>query len=181
MNKIQVTKAKKLVANDSNEYVEVNYVDIKKGDVLLVNEGDKIPADGEIIWGEASVDEAMISGESIPSDKKTGCKVIGGTVVVRGNLKMKAERVGDETVLSEIIELVKNAQNQKPSIQRLGDKVSAIFVPVVLLMITVPETDVVPATEEVTAPIVNVPVPATVKLPLIVAGAPKSDEPPLIE
>lgn len=136
LSKMQVGKAKKLVqgASANNEYTEVKYEDIVKEDILLVNTGDKIPVDGEIIWGEASVDESMISGESVPVEKNIGEKVIGGTLVIKGNVKVKAEKVGNETILAGIIELVKNAQNSKPSIQRLGDKVSAIFVPVVTLV-----------------------------------------------
>ena len=74
----------------------------------------------------------MITGESIPIDKTIGDEVIGGTIITDGNLKIKATKIGDDTLLSQIIELVKNAQNNQPNIQKLGDQVSAVFVPVVL-------------------------------------------------
>ncbi|MBT6650342.1 MAG: cadmium-translocating P-type ATPase, partial [Flavobacteriales bacterium] len=82
--------------------------------------------------GTSYIDESMITGESIPIDKTTGDEVIGGTIITDGNLKIKATKIGDDTLLSQIIELVKNAQNNKPNIQKLGDQVSAVFVPVVL-------------------------------------------------
>jgi len=113
---------------------EVNFDEIKVGDILVVNSGDKIPTDGIIISGSAYIDESMITGESIPVNKNEDSNVIGGTIINDGNLKIKATKVGNDTLLSQIIELVKNAQNNKPNIQKLGDKVSAIFVPVVLFI-----------------------------------------------
>ncbi len=111
---------------------EINYKDIPVGAILQVNSGDKVPVDGEIISGEASIDEAMLTGESIPTEKTIADKVIGGTILLNGNFRMRAEKVGNETTLSKIIDLVKKAQQSKPNIQKLGDKISAIFVPVVL-------------------------------------------------
>nr|MDQ3048430.1 HAD-IC family P-type ATPase [Bacteroidota bacterium] len=113
---------------------DIDYKNIMNGAILQVNSGDKVPVDGEIISGEADIDESMITGESIPAERSTGNKVIGGTILVSGNFRMRAEAVGSETVLSKIIDLVKKAQQNKPSIQKLGDKVSAIFVPVVLVI-----------------------------------------------
>jgi len=130
LNQLQKTTAQRILANGKIEHVD--YADIQVGDILQVNTGDKIAVDGEISWGEATINEAMISGESIPLEKGVGKKVIGGTIVEDGTIQMKAEKVGADTVLSKIIELVKNAQQDEPSIQRLGDKVSAIFVPVVI-------------------------------------------------
>ena len=111
---------------------EINYKDIPVGAILQVNTGDKIPLDGEIISGEASIDEAMLTGESIPSEKTIFDKVIGGTILLSGNFRMRAEKVGNDTTLSKIIDLVKKAQQAKPNIQKLGDKISSIFVPIVL-------------------------------------------------
>ena len=111
---------------------EIHFDDIKVGDILIVNSGDKIPTDGLIVSGSAYIDESMITGESIPVNKKEGNEVIGGTIISDGNIKITATKVGDDTLLSQIIELVKNAQNNKPNIQKLGDQVSAVFVPVVL-------------------------------------------------
>jgi Cu+-exporting ATPase len=111
---------------------EVNFDDIKVGDILIVNSGDKIPTDGIIVSGSAYIDESMITGESIPTNKNKNADVIGGTIITDGNVKIKASKVGNDTLLSQIIELVKNAQNNKPNIQKLGDQVSAVFVPIVL-------------------------------------------------
>ena len=111
---------------------EVNFDNIKVGDILIVNSGDKIPTDGVIVSGSAYIDESMITGESTPTNKNKNADVIGGTIVSDGNVKIKASKVGNNTLLSQIIELVKNAQNNKPNIQKLGDQVSAVFVPIVL-------------------------------------------------
>lgn len=106
--------------------------EVRPGDTLLVNQGDKIPVDGEILSGNASVDEAMLTGESLPVEKKKYDRVIGGTILVNGNFHMLATKVGSNTILSQIIELMKKAQAAKPPIQKLGDKVASIFVPAVL-------------------------------------------------
>lgn len=133
LSAIQVTTAKLVSLQLGREVItEVEYKNIHVGAIIQVNTGDKIPVDGEIISGDASIDESMLTGESIPAEKTSGGKVIGGTILVSGNIRMRAESVGDETVLSKIIELVKKAQQTKPAIQKLGDKISAIFVPVVL-------------------------------------------------
>ena len=112
--------------------IELSYEEIRINDILIINSGDKIPTDGIIISGSSYIDESMITGESMPVNKNKGDEVIGGTIVIEGSLKIKAIKVGDDTLLSQIIELVKNAQNNKPNIQKLGDQVSAVFVPVVL-------------------------------------------------
>jgi Cu+-exporting ATPase len=130
LNQLQKTIAKRVLSDGSVE--EVSYDDIKVGDILQVNTGDKIAVDGEIIKGSATINEAMISGESIPLEKEIGSKAIGGTIIENGTIHLRAEQVGNQTVLSKIIELVKNAQQDQPSIQQLGDKVSAIFVPIVV-------------------------------------------------
>ncbi len=113
---------------------EVDASTLLKFDLIQVNTGDKIAVDGIIISGEASIDESFLTGESIPVEKKQGDNVIGGTIVSNGQLKIRASKVGNDTVLSQIIDLVKKAQHEKPAIQKLGDRVSAIFVPVVLLI-----------------------------------------------
>jgi P-type Cu+ transporter len=108
--------------------------DVRPGDILLVNQGDKIPVDGEVLSGSASVDEAMLTGESIPVEKEKYNKLIGGTIVQNGNIRMIATKVGSNTVLAQIIELMKKAQAAKPPVQKLGDKVAAVFVPSVILI-----------------------------------------------
>ncbi len=136
LSRLQASKAKKIIhpENGHEQTVEVSVSEIEKGDLILVNEGDKISVDGKITWGHVTINESMITGESLPVDKKSGDDVTGGTIVNGGSLKMIAEKIGKETTLAKIIELVKHAQNTKPPIQKLGDKVSAIFVPVVLLV-----------------------------------------------
>jgi Cu+-exporting ATPase len=108
--------------------------DVRPGDTLLVNQGDKVPVDGEVLSGNASVDEAMLTGESLPVEKEKYDKVIGGTIVQHGNFHMIATKVGSNTILAQIIELMKKAQAAKPPVQKLGDKVAAIFVPAVILI-----------------------------------------------
>ncbi|MAZ54700.1 MAG: ATPase P [Flavobacteriales bacterium] len=132
LKSIQNLEAKREKKDGSIEII--SFKNIIKGDVLLVNSGDKVPTDGIIISGEGFFDESMMTGESHSIVKKSNEELIGGTLLVNGNIKMIAQKVGEETVLSNIIKLVKSAQNNKPNIQRLGDKVSAIFVPFVLLI-----------------------------------------------
>jgi Cu+-exporting ATPase len=118
--------------NSNGEPEEITYNAIQVGNLLLVNTGDVIPIDGIIMEGNGTIDESMISGESIPLNKEKGNKVVGSTILTDGNIIIKAEAIGRNTVLSKIIDLVKNAQQDKPEIQRLGDRISAIFVPIVL-------------------------------------------------
>lgn len=112
----------------------INAKEVRPGDTLIVNQGDKIPVDGEILSGSASVDEAMLTGESMPVEKEKYDKVIGGTILLNGNFHMLATKVGSNTILSQIIDLMKKAQAAKPPVQKLGDKVASIFVPAVLLI-----------------------------------------------
>ncbi|NVO01849.1 MAG: cadmium-translocating P-type ATPase [Bacteroidetes bacterium] len=134
--KLQKIIAKKIVINaDGKEIIiETEAKKIKINDILLINSGDKIPIDGIIIWGNGSIDESMISGESLPIEKDIENTVIGGTVLSSGSIKIKATAVGNETVLAKIIDFVKNVNQDKPQIQNLADKISAIFVPVVILI-----------------------------------------------
>jgi len=119
--------------NEGQEYVEeVDAALVEEGERVLVNSGDKIPVDGEIYWGTGSIDESIISGESVPVDKQKGDKVVGGTLLVSGTVKVRATATGKDTVLSQIIELVRDAQKDKPKLQNLADKISRIFVPVVV-------------------------------------------------
>ena len=127
--KIQVSTARRIV---NGEIETIDAKDISVGDTLLVNEGDKVPTDGDIIWGDASVNESMLTGESVPVDKVKYESVIGGTIVEQGSIRITATKVGNKTVLAQIIDLMKRAQALKPPIQRLGDKVAGIFVPIVI-------------------------------------------------
>lgn len=125
----QEVKAHKMI---NGQIIEVHSSEIKPGDVLVINSGDKIPVDGEIIWGEASINEAMLTGESIPLEKSKYDQVIGGTLIEKGSIHVLVTKTGKHTVLSQIIDLMKKAQAAKPNIQKLGDKVAAIFVPIVV-------------------------------------------------
>lgn len=127
----QEIKANKLI---NGEIIEINSSEINVGDILVVNSGDKIPADGEIIWGEASVNEAMLTGESLPVEKSKYDQAIGGTIIEKGCIQILVTKTGKHTVLSQIINLMKSAQAAKPNIQKLGDKVAAIFVPIVVVI-----------------------------------------------
>ena len=114
--------------------VEIPVDEVQVNDILVIRPGEKIPVDGEVVAGHSSVDESMVTGESIPVEKRTGDVVIGATINVHGLLKIKAKKVGEDTTLAQIIHLVEEAQGSKAPIQRLADKVSGIFVPAVLVI-----------------------------------------------
>jgi P-type Cu+ transporter len=102
------------------------------GDIIVVRPGEKIPVDGEIVDGNSSIDESMLTGESIPVDKKTGDFVVGASINKLGSFKFKATKIGKDTMLSQIIKMVEDAQGSKAPIQKIADKVSGIFVPIVV-------------------------------------------------
>src|SRR6201999_2035540 len=129
--KIQQVMANRIV---NGEIEVISAKEVRPGDTLIVNEGDKIPVDGDVLSGNASVNESMLTGESIPIEKGKYDTLIGGTIVEHGNVTMIATKVGSNTVLSQIIELMKRAQAAKPPVQKLGDQVAAIFVPAVILI-----------------------------------------------
>ncbi|AET66260.1 copper/silver-translocating P-type ATPase [Desulfosporosinus orientis DSM 765] len=126
---LQADKARLLV--DGKEQ-EVAASDVKIGDIVVVKPGEKIPVDGDIIEGQASIDEAMVTGESIPIDKGVGDPVIGATINRSGSIKVKTTKTGKDTMLSGIIKMVEDAQGVKPPIQRLADTISNFFVPTVV-------------------------------------------------
>lgn len=120
------------VANGTEEEISISRVQID--DILRVKPGGKIPVDGVIVEGNSSIDESMITGESMPVYKNVGDKVIGGTVNQTGSFLMRAERIGSDTLLSRIVKMVSDAQRSRAPIQKLVDKVSSYFVPIVLLI-----------------------------------------------
>ena len=123
--------ARRIVAG-AEETVPVSQ--LRPKDLVLVRPGDRIPIDGEVVEGESSVDESMLTGESLPIDKTSGAKVFAGTINQSGTLQLRVTATGQETALAHIIEIVQRAQNSRASIQRLGDRVSSIFVPIVVLI-----------------------------------------------
>jgi Cu+-exporting ATPase len=114
--------------------VEVNIDDVVEGDVVVVRPGERIPVDGVVIEGRSSVDESMLTGESLPVNKTTGSNVIGATVNKQGRLIIEATHVGVQTALAQIVRLVEQAQGSKAPIQRVADQVSGVFVPIVLTL-----------------------------------------------
>ncbi len=121
------------VIRDGKE-AEVPVDDVRVGDIVLVKPGEKIPVDGVVIEGRSAVDESMLTGESLPVEKKPGDSVIGATLNKLGMLKFEATKVGKETALAQIIKLVEDAQGSKAPIQKLADQVSAVFVPIVMVI-----------------------------------------------
>jgi len=111
---------------------EIPAEEVIKGDIIIVKPGEKIPVDGKVLKGTTSVDESMITGESLPVDKEPGDEVTGGTINKQGLIKIEAVKVGKDTVLSQIIKLVQEAQGSKPPVQKLADKVASVFVPAVI-------------------------------------------------
>lgn len=120
-----------IVLQDGQEK-EVPIEDVKVGDILVVRSGKSIPVDGKIVQGNATLDESAITGESLPVEKTQGAKVIGGTINQAGYIQIEALKVGDDTTLSQIVELVREANSGKAPIAKLADKVSGVFVPIVL-------------------------------------------------
>ena len=121
-----------VLRNGREQWVEIDQVHV--GDTLQLRAGDRVPVDGAIQQGEAAVDESMLTGEPIPVAKKTGDSLVGGSMVREGAALMVAERVGDQTVLARIIEMVRTAQASKAPIQRVADRVTGKLVPLVLLL-----------------------------------------------
>lgn len=122
--------ARRLINDNQEEEVPLEM--INKDDILKVRPGEKIPVDGVVLSGQSSVDESMISGEPIPVLKEKGSKVVGSTINGTGSLVMRAEKVGPETLLARIVHMVSEAQRSRAPIQKLADKISGIFVPVVI-------------------------------------------------
>ena len=131
--KTQITKATMIAFDDAyqEQLFVVDSKDLKVGDLILIKTGEQVPADCKILWGEGLIDESIITGESLPLDKKQKDILTGGSVVVEGIYKAQVTAAGNDTVLAQIIRMIQEAQNEKPPMQKLADKISAIFIPVV--------------------------------------------------
>lgn len=123
-------KTARVIKDDSE--ADLPITQIKKGDVIVVRPGENIPVDGIVVSGSTFIDEAMITGESIPVQKEPGSKVIGGTINKNGSIRFRATAVGNETVISQIIRMIEKAQASKAPIQDIVDKVASVFVPLVI-------------------------------------------------
>ncbi len=135
----KLAKSQKVMANmiafddeHKEQIFPVENTMLRVGDLVLIKSGEQVPVDCKILWGEVHVNEAIITGESVPLHKKGKDKLIGGSLITDGTVKAQVTAVGDDTVLSGIINLVRQAQGEKPPVQQLADKISAVFIPVVL-------------------------------------------------
>ena len=136
IRKLMELEATTAVVERGGEEVEVPVEEVEPGDVLVVRPGEKIPTDGEVIDGESAVDESMATGESMPVGKEPGDEVIGSTVNQDGLLKVRATRVGADTFLSQVVKLVEQAQGTKVPIQAVADRITGVFVPIVIALAT---------------------------------------------
>jgi len=132
IKKLMGLKVKTAHVIRNNEEQEISIDDVIKGDILLIRPGERIPVDGRITEGNSFIDESMITGEAIPVEKKEHDTAIGATINTTGSFKMIANKIGKDTMLSQIIEMVKNAQGSKAPVQKLADKIASIFVPTVI-------------------------------------------------
>lgn len=130
---LDLTPRKALIINGNYEE-EIPIEEVKKGDILRIKSGEKIPVDGIIIQGESTIDESMITGEPVPIHKKTDDRVSAGTLNGTQTFTMKAEKVGSETLLAQIVEMVQKASRSQAPIQKLSDKIARIFVPIVVVI-----------------------------------------------
>jgi len=130
---IKLSPAEAILVENGNER-KISIHDVKVGNILRVRAGDKVPVDAKVTEGNTSIDEAMITGEPIPVEKSVGDNVIGGTINGNHEILIKAERIGSETLLAQIIQLVNDASRSQPPIQKLTDRVSKIFVPTVIVI-----------------------------------------------
>ncbi len=134
IKKLLSFQAKKALVSRNGKEEEIPIEDVRIGDIIIVRPGEKIPVDGKMTSGYSTIDESMVTGESLPVDKKEGDEVIGGTINKTGTFKFETTKVGRETLLSQIIALVEEAQGSKAPIQKLVDKISSIFVPAVVII-----------------------------------------------
>lgn len=134
VTKLLSLQAKMAMVKRNGKFINLPIQEVKVGDLILVKPGEKIPVDGIIKKGQSSVDESMITGESMPVTKRTGDQVIGSTLNKTGVLEFSAQKIGEETMLAQIVTIVKKAQTSRAPIQKVVDKIASVFVPVVLIL-----------------------------------------------
>lgn len=134
LKKLMGLQPKSVTVIKGGEQVEIPIEAIHKGDIVLVKPGERIAVDGVVTKGASYVDESMISGEPVAVEKIAGCKVFAGTINQKGSFRFEAEKIGKDTLLSNIIQMVQDAQGSKPPVQKLVDKIASVFVPVVILI-----------------------------------------------
>lgn len=134
LEKLMDLQAQTATVQRADQWVELPLNEVQVGDLIQVKPGAKIAVDGKVLTGESTVDEAMVTGESMPALKKPGDQVIGATINTTGTLTFQAQKVGDQTMLAQIVELVRKAQNSHAPIQKLTDQVANFFVPIVLII-----------------------------------------------
>ncbi|MHA3963796.1 MAG: heavy metal translocating P-type ATPase [Candidatus Thorarchaeota archaeon SMTZ1-45] len=127
-------QAKVAIVVRNGKEITLPIEDVEVHDIVLIRPGDRVPVDGQVLEGKSSVDESMITGEPVPVNKNVGDSVVGGTVNKNGVLRVRAEKVGQDTVLSQIVRMVEEAQTNKPPIQRKADAIAGVFTPVVLVI-----------------------------------------------
>lgn len=137
IKKLMNLKSKKATLVRDGKFVQVDIEEVELDEIVLVKPGESIPVDGVVVEGQSSVDESMLTGESIPVEKNIGDKVFGASINKNGVIQVKAQAIGKDTVISKIIKLVENAQGSKAPIAKIADKVSGYFVPTVMLIATV--------------------------------------------
>lgn len=125
-------KEARIIQNGKEKTIPVD--ELKKGDVMIVRPGEKIPTDGTVVDGKSSVDESMVTGESMPALRQKGDRVVGGTINMEGTIRIQAEELGENTFLNQVIKLVEEAQGSKIPIQDFADRVTAVFVPIILAL-----------------------------------------------
>lgn len=132
ISKLLSLQAKVATVLKDGKEIEIPIEEVVVGDTIVVRPGEKIPVDGEIISGQSAVDESMLTGESLPIDKAVGDSVVGATINSNGSLQIRARKVGKDTALAQIVKVVEEAQGSKADIQRIADKITGVFVPVVI-------------------------------------------------
>ena len=137
IKKLKGLQAKTVIVIRDGKEINVPFEKVRLNDTVIIKSGDKIPVDGVIAEGNGVLDESAMTGESLPIEKGKGDRVLSGSILKSGFIKISAEKVGKDTMLSKIIDMVNEASNSKPQIQRLADRISAVFVPLVLIIAAV--------------------------------------------